>query len=92
MGRRKTMDIQVCKDSVNRTLAEKTLSSQREAIIALFTEMLMVHGAYHGFRYLCNTEVPVGDLPGIRVDSNGEPCADYQARFRNTDPTRIAFL
>lgn len=89
---RKTMEVQVCKDMVNRSLAEKNLSSQREAMIALFTEMLMSHGAYNGFRYLRDTEVPVGELPGIRVDSNGEPHAIYAVRFHATDPTRIEFL
>lgn len=88
---RKTLNIQTCKDMVNRSLAEKNLSSQREAMIALFTEMLMSHGAYNGFRYLRGTEVPVGELPGIRVDYNGEPCAVYAERFRATDPTRVQF-
>lgn len=89
---RKTLNVQTCKDMVNRSLSEKNLNSQREAMIALFTEMLMSHGAYNGFRYLRDTEVPVGDVPGIRVDSNGEPCANYEERFLRTDPTRIAFL
>lgn len=88
---RKTLDVQICKDMVNRFLAEKNLNSQREAMIALFTEMLMSHGAYNGFRYLCVTKVPAGELPGIRVDSNGEPHAKYDERFLRTDPTRIQF-
>lgn len=89
---RKTMEAQVCKDVVNRFLREDHHSSQREAMIALFSEMLMIHNAYNGFRYLRDTEVPAGELPGIRVDSNGEPHAIYAVRFHATDSTRIEFL
>ena len=85
---RKTVEIQKILDYANGFLsAQKGSVDARNAIISMIENVLMSANRYRGFRYLDETEVSAGDLPGIRwVDRVPGMVGD--PRFENTDPTR----
>jgi hypothetical protein len=64
----------------------------RIAIALLLEKILMDAGAYHGFGYLGEKEVPKGHTYGINHDNEGNVVDDYKERFLNTDDTRRCYL
>lgn len=60
----------------------------REGIIAMLKGVLHITGNYNGFVYLEAHEVPEGAMAGI----NSGVDLDYNAKFLNTDPTRVRYL
>ena len=90
---RKTVNVEALTVTINRMLAVSTCSAEmRHGMINVLEGVLHDSGNYRGYRYLLLDEVPLEELPGLNqeVDANGNVgvCADYTARFANTDGTR----
>lgn len=60
--------------------------SYREFLFYYVTDLLMKTENYKGFRYLTESEVPVGVNPGIRWSEAGTP------DFTDTDSSRVAIF
>lgn len=104
MKRRKTIDVDVVVDTANLMLKESTVAPRgdqfRRGVTSLLEQLLFITNQYGGFRYLTESEVPPGELPGIRTQNlpspNGMPSDEYCdklyiARFTNTDNTRAKY-
>lgn len=71
----------------NELLATGTASKEyRAGICAYIEQILMDFGAYRGFQYLQQGQVPHGELPGIR------PGLPAEQQFAVTDCTRRRYL
>lgn len=82
---RKTVSVDYLRDTVNKALATSTCGREaREGMDAMLCDVLHSTGNYRGFRYLVESEVPVGHQPGIRYDHN----TDGWSNFSNADDTR----
>jgi hypothetical protein len=82
---RKTVSVDYMKDTINKRLATSyTNSDTREGMISALVEILHSTGNYNGFRYLTESEVPLGARPGIRW-------VDGVPDFTNTDRTRVCY-
>ena len=79
---------------VNNMLATSPSDAkeERSGMIAVIETVLISTNNYKGFKYLMKTQLQFGSLPGINVDDNGEICEDAQARFANTDYTRVQYF
>jgi len=57
--------------------------------------LLMEAGAYKGFRYLTVDDIGF-DMwvarPGMNTDANGEMIENIDARYTNTDSTRVQYF
>lgn len=85
---RKTVSVESIVDQVNTSLKESTCSADiRLGMCTVVEQVLMASGNYNGFRYLDKNEVPKGQLPGVRIDEDGQ-CLTYEERFANTDDSR----
>ena len=84
---KKTIKVADILSNVNSHLQHSTCSAdvRRGSIFTLET-ILQATGNYRGFRYLDETEVPEGALPGINSGVD-----DYVAKFKDTDPTRVQY-
>lgn len=88
---RKTLEIAHMLEFVNQALATSTCSDQtRKGMIAVLETMLHKAGCYKGYRHLCESEVPVGELPAIRMADDGS-MLPYPDRFANCDDTRRCY-
>jgi len=74
----------ICKDSA------PDRADIRQGAMNLLESALHSTGNYKGFRYLLNTECKGN--PGVNYDERGLPNADYEARFANTDRTRVQYF
>lgn len=90
---RKTITVGQVVDFANYVLAHSTCSpEQRVGVICMVEAVLHHTDNYNGFCYLNVSEVPKGELPGINLYPNGGFIYDnYEARFENTDPTRVMY-
>lgn len=86
---RKTVEVSPILESVNIFLKESTDSSdRRQGHIDVLCQVLFQSFNYGGFRYLNESEVPEGQLPGIRMSVvTGVPPS-----FENTDSTRVHYF
>lgn len=94
MNKRKTIPVTEVVDLVNQMLqlSEAGRSDIRQGAINVLEQVLFNTRNYYGFRYLMKNEVISGQ-PGVNQDeTTGEPCADYEARFANTDSTRVHYF
>jgi len=90
--KRKTITVDTLRELINRSLAVSHCSQdRRQGKIDILESILHDTGNYKGFRYLSGDSVPMGKLPGVNY-KDGNPDADYVARFVNTDPTRVAYF
>lgn len=88
---RKTVDVSKMVDTVNEVLAQSECTpDMRQGMMNLLENVLHETGNYKGFRYLAINEVPKGELPGINGNLGDNP-KDYEARFANTDNTRVQY-
>jgi len=90
---RKTINIAELTASVNKMLSESTLGpEQRRGMITVLESVLLSTGNYRGFGYLTESEVPPGHRPGVNISPvDGQHMEDYDARFHNTDTTRVHY-
>ncbi len=101
---RKTIDVDVVVDTANLMLKESTVAPRgdqfRRGVTSLLEQILFITNQYGGFRHLAESEVPAGELPGIRTQNLPSPdkmTSDeyydklYIARFTNTDRTRVQY-
>ena len=95
MAKRKTVKVEDIRTQVNSMIAESTCSPDgRQGMIQVLTELLHQSGNYNGFRYMLPDEVPAGHRPGINNNISDDVTHDdlTEARFKNTDPTRVQYL
>ncbi len=90
---RKTIDVNDLRETVNAVLADSSLAGSdgavyRRGMIAVLEEVLHRTGNYKGFQYLGSESVPHGEKPGINWGFDN----DYDARFFNTDSTRVRYF
>jgi len=91
---RKRFNIDDFRHRANETLASSTGSAdQRQGIMWAIEHVLLDTGNYRGFRYLTANEVPAGHVPGINISPiDGQHMEDHEARFTNTDRTRVSYF
>jgi hypothetical protein len=88
---RRTVEISTMLDAVNQALATSTCSpATREGMITVLETMLHQAGRYKGYRHLYLNEVPLGQLPAIRMADDGS-MLPYPERFENCDDTRRCY-
>jgi hypothetical protein len=92
MAKRKTFNVSELVDSVNGMLkgSAPDRADVRQGAMNVLEHILHETGNYSGFRYLLNTECDGN--PGVNYDERGLPNADYEARFANTDKTRVCYF
>lgn len=93
MRNRKTIPVEAIKDAINNRLAFGGLNKlQRLTLIMFADDLLMSHGAYHGYQHLRKDQVPEGEKPGINAVI-GQSTMDMsnEEKFNDTDDTRIYF-
>ena len=85
---KKTFNIEAFKSQINSSLKNSTCSADvRRGIIFCLETVLFEAGAYAGYGYLDQHEVPDDQLPGVRFGDDGK-LLPYETRFLNTDDTR----
>lgn len=85
---RKTFDVNALTVTVNEMCANSTCSPEvRQGAMNVLEHVLHESGNYRGFQYLGADKVPAGEKPGINWGFDN----DYEARFFNTDPTRVYY-
>lgn len=91
---RKTVDVRSVVDFANNILAksDRDVALFRQGVIAVVENVLMETKMYNGFKYLTESEVPEGCLPGINVRAAGSSNDDYFEKFRKTDQTRRRYF
>jgi len=91
---RKTFSVEEFTNRANDTLANTPLSEDfRRGIITALEHILFESDNYRGFRYLTVNEVPAGQRPGINISPiDGQHLEDYDARFADTDRTRVRYF
>jgi hypothetical protein len=94
---RKTVEVEVLKQTVNKILATMAGSAPSDAryragMMALLEDVLHNTGNYHGFQYLGLHEVPAGNKPGINMGPDGHVSNNYELRFADTDDTRVVYI
>lgn len=83
---RKTLNVSDFKDTINGYLATSVCNDDvRQGMIEALTTVLFSTDNYKGFRYLSESEVPVGQKPGIRWIGD-------KADFTDTDQTRVHYF
>jgi len=90
---RKTINVGELKVLVNEFLKTSTCSQdRRQGYIDVLQHMLHSTKNYHGFQYLYQDNVPLGQLPGIIVHGTVEN-TPHEERFPygKVDPTRVYF-
>jgi hypothetical protein len=79
MSKKKTIKVELMKETVNRMLSQGILGlDYRMGAISILEAVLLDTGNYDGYRYLCENEVPCLQQPGIREGAD----------FNNTDMSR----
>lgn len=91
---RKTFNVAEFTKQINTALAMSDASvDHRRGLIFAVDRVLHDAGAYKGFRYLTANEVPVGQQPGINISPiDGQHVEDFDARFADTDRTRVSYF
>ena len=85
---KKTFNVQEFVDTINSALAQSTCDVKvRDGMIFALEDVLFKTGNYAGYRYLLQSDVPEGELPGVRYDESGN-ILPYETRFLNTDGSR----
>jgi hypothetical protein len=95
MARRKTINVDSITAQINDMIRLSTgTPQQRQGLLAAIETILHETGNYKGFRYLTQNEVPAGfHRPGINISHiDGQHLENYDARFENTDRTRVAYF
>jgi len=88
----KTFQVETLKKMVNESLKGSTCSADiRKGQMAMLEQVLHDSKNYKGFRYLLAIEVPKGQIPGMHVHGTIEN-TPYEARFKNTDPSRVEYF
>ena len=88
---KKTIKIDQLREHVNTSLKISTdTPDMRQGKILLLEAILHLTGNYNGYRFLQQEEVPKGQLPGIRIDSDSDGITELNPFF-NTDPTRVRY-
>lgn len=85
---RKTVDINAIIEMANTLLKESTSPAGkhiRHGVQLLLEDILHESGNYRGFRYLNQSEVPEGDLPGIIWNGNDDGSHSFP------DETRVQY-
>lgn len=86
---RKTFKVDDLKVKINEVLQTSTCTADvRQGEIYVLEDILHSTGNYRGFQFLGADEVPAGELPGINWGFDN----DYEARFFNTDRTRVRYF
>jgi hypothetical protein len=89
---RKTIDVSMMVDRVNKALATSTCPpDSRMGMITVLEIMLQEASCYKGYRPLHEDEVPQGHLPAIRMAEDGS-MLPYPERFVNCDDTRRRYF
>ena len=88
MAKRSTIKRNVIVETANKILAAPGSSvAERQAIIAMTSDILIEGGSYSGFLYLSSDHFSDPTIiPGMRHGENGEPVWD------NTDKSRVRFI
>jgi hypothetical protein len=88
---RKTFNIEAFKSQINSSLKNSTCTPDvRRGMIFALETVLFEAGAYAGYRFLNQNEVPEDFLPGVRVDAAGA-VLPFETRFLDTDATRVEY-
>ena len=92
MNKRKTINVTDLVDMVNEICKDSApdRADVRQGAMNVLEGVLHETGNYSGFRYLLNTECEGN--PGVNYDERGLPDTDYEARFANTDKTRVKYF
>ena len=91
----KTIKVEKIRTQINSMIARSTCSPDgRQGMIQVLESLLHESGHYNGFRYLLSDEIPAGELPGINNHISDDVTHDElsEARFKDTDPTRVQYL
>jgi hypothetical protein len=93
---KKTFNVNEYRTMVNETLAKSTCSADmRQGMITMLEEILHQTGNYRGFKYLMQCDIPVGQKPGIFVNSSGlieETSVEERFDRDSTDSTRVYYI
>lgn len=91
---KKTVQVLEFTVEINQILRNSTCSpEQRSGFIGALEMILMKSGNYRGFRYLTDSEVPAGHLPGINISPiDGQHLESMESRFKDTDYTRVSYF
>jgi len=92
--KRRTFDVAQFTIDINKCLvmSAKVSPDHRTGLMTALEHLLHQTGNYRGFRYLTVNEVPPGERPGININPiDGEILDDMEAKFANTDHTRVAY-
>jgi hypothetical protein len=94
MMKRKTFDVDNFRRQINNMLAASTCPAEgRKSLQIILEDVLMKTGNYNGFRYLNESAVPEGHLPGINSSAfDKEPNPSPEALFQGTDNTRVFYF
>lgn len=93
MAKRKTIEIEALRVSVNEMLKESTCTPDvRLGMCSVLEQALHKSGNYHGFRHLQQEEVPYKQKAGIHFDKETRLILPYPDRFVNTDDTRRQYF
>tara|TARA_Y100000034_G_scaffold133175_1_gene197975 strand:+ start:92 stop:352 length:261 start_codon:yes stop_codon:yes gene_type:complete len=69
---RKTFDVERLKQVINRRNENSTCdASIRDGWNSILETILFESGNYHGYKYLHEESVPVGEIAGIDLDDDG---------------------
>jgi arginine/lysine/ornithine decarboxylase len=86
---RKTFNVNALVVTVNEMCRLSTCSQEvRQGAINVLEHVLYSTDNYRGFKYLLQDDVPVNEKPGMNWGFDN----DYEARFFDTDPTRVYFF
>ena len=81
-------------EMVNNCLRDSGNDQQqyRAGMMAILESTLHDTKNYKGFRYLAKEELSQGFVPGINTTEEGQMVLEYEARFANTDSTRVKYF
>jgi hypothetical protein len=94
MGK-KTFKVEDLKMTINAILKESAPEQicVRQGMMNILEQVLHSTGNYSGYKYLIKGQVPNGSRPGINVgETGGCETLEYQARFADTDNTRVEYF
>lgn len=90
---RKTVKLETILDIANKAIKNSTGSAEsRQFLESVLEDILFSAGAYKGFRYLDETEVPYDYKPGINSHPLGIENLTWEEKFNNTDETRRMYF
>lgn len=91
---RKTIEIEKLKDYVNGILASPNGTPElRNGAYLVLDQALHEAGAYKGFSYLTNYDLPADQKPGVRYSTEDRyKILPYPERFADCDDTRRMYI